>query len=545
MSSSSAVHTKDSVTLNIYTEDESAEIFVIDGQFNLADRGIGPYHRSELQPGLYKIKVSVGAESREEHIALRPGSPPVSHTFPRLVFSSPAPLTDTSKTHEFHVAAASEYSRKVQVDAGKGSWIFVCARGWTEKTQSDAGTYDRPHPARGLKLLKADGTEIANLEKASAHDLQWEPWSACNVSLPPGDYRLQLEVPSLGRTLEQTVVASLGWQTQIFLLQHDYGSDSAHRSLSGPADVRADLLGASVLMCGPPPGSFPLPSGFDPGAPPGFDPGGHDQRSVELARLALANQRQILSNELRTILRDKFENPMLGIFGAHLLLLQKQQNQPDDHDEELIDAVVGKLRKSDRDLLEVVIANLRNMVGTQHPDVEALALALKGQTGYKFKTPPMLQKSWSLICATTAERPHLVEENSLLENVSESLWGNSIWLTWLTPQPEDKPKCANDVEEAIVMQLKSTRHGKSRARATRNARPGRERSMMPGVAPKADALKTEEAVPMAVGEDDMNSDVQRVDEEGIKRLTRQLGIPRSAVEKSIEALKKKGVDVSQ
>ena len=516
----------DSVTLRVTTEDKSAEIFIIDGQFNLVARGIGPTKDFELAPGLYKVKITGGNETREEQVALRPGSAPVLQEFSRLVFASPAPLADTSKTHEFHIEAAIEQSRLIHVQAGAGSKIFVFARGWTEKQRTDSDTHQRQHPATGLKLLNETGeTAVVDFETQSEKDLGWEPWAACNVSVNPGNYRLRLDVPSLNGTIEQTVVASPGWQTQIFLLQRDYSEDQPQAESPTASRKQADLLNASVLM-----------------SRGGFDYDRNDLRSVELARLALTNQRKVLSGELRQLLRDKFENPMLGIFGAHLLLLD---NEPD------------------KELFGIVVNKLRDLVGPAHPDVEALALQLPQSSNYQFKSPPMLQRSWSLICQATADKPELVPSESVLAGVSGSWWGNSIWLSWLTPQPgsendfdeaSDESELGN-VEEAILLKLKSATYKERRSRSRSRRKPldvederQKRAPTAAAMAVGAESMSIEdtqaaevESASAVEADNELTSAVQQIsaDPETIKNLTRQLGVPRSVVEKSVETLKQK------
>ena len=116
------------VSLQIEAPDPETEIFVIDGKFRLQARGIGRL-RAELQPGIYKVKCRTGAVTDEQFVMLR-DEPKVIH-LARLSFSSPVPLSDTSKTHEYHMAAAERESAKVHLKAGDGSWIFVFARDWT------------------------------------------------------------------------------------------------------------------------------------------------------------------------------------------------------------------------------------------------------------------------------------------------------------------------------------------------------------------------------------------------------------------------------
>src|SRR2546425_4937372 len=140
-------------------------------------------------------------------------------------------------------------------------------------------------------------------------------WSGCNIQLDPGAYRLRVQAGSVGR-LEQIVVTSLSWQTQVFLLRREYGGDS-------PPVRRADLGNASVLM---------LRIGQ------GFHSKEAHLRQTELARHGLAHGRVVMQpDELNKMLWMKSDNPMLGIYGAHLLLLSQEP---------------------DRNLLRTVTANL-------------------------------------------------------------------------------------------------------------------------------------------------------------------------------------------
>jgi hypothetical protein len=376
------------LNLEVHTEDASAEVFVIDGHFKVAERGRGLYNTFSLDPGIYTIKVRAGFESREQNVVLLDG--PLQVKVPRIHFASPAPLAQTGKTHEYHIGAAFAESRQVHVKKGAGSSVFVFVRDWTSQRRADAGKEPSRRPQAGLKLLDAEGNLVVELDEASKFSsVERDPWAACNVALKPGVYRLALELAS-GDLLEQTVVASRGWQTQVFLLQRDYeGKD-------GP-DRRADLPGASILL-----------------SKNGFVPDDPRKRLVEAAKLGLVNTRQVLPGDvLDRILNGKFENPMLGIFGAHLLLLNK------------------KIRL---DLLRIVVHNLRRLLGEhQHPDVEALALRIgKSETPYAFEHPPMLRRSWWQVVDATVDKKGLVPLGSPASLAADRIWGEEPWLQWMT-----------------------------------------------------------------------------------------------------------------
>jgi hypothetical protein len=373
-------------TLTVQSADAEAEIFLIDGEFQMVARDVG-HLQAEVEPGIYKVKYRTGAATSEQLVLVK--DQPVVVSLARLSFSSPAPLAETAKTHEYHMAGATEESRKIHVKSGTGSWIFVFVRDWTVTGNSVRSG----NPSQWLSLHDEQGTQIADLHTAGTHSVTGDPWAACNLEVGPGTYRLRLDLPAKNGQrqvrLEQAIVASPGWQTQVFLLRKAYGPEQE--------DWAADLAGAAIL----------LSRGL------GFDPSRADFRQTELARLGLTNRRRLISEEIQQMLRAKMENPMLGILGAHLLLLRPQ---------------------IDKALLEVVVQNLRNLLGETHPDVEAIALQLENGTSYAFSSPPMLRRSWALLVEATTSRSMVIVPNSLAARIWDRLWAEEPWLLWEVPE---------------------------------------------------------------------------------------------------------------
>ena len=213
------VSSQNKLGLSVRTENESAEVFIIDGGFKVVERARGLESNFSLNPGIYTVKVRAGFESREQHVALLDKSEHVE--FERINFSSAAPLVGTGRTHEYHTSAAAAESKQVHVKSGWGSFIFLFVRDWTSEERSASGRKPNTMPHRGLKLLNTSGGLVADIGQASIFDTGRDPWAACNVEVDPGLYRLMLELAS-GDVLSQTLVASPGWQTQVFGLQRDY-----------------------------------------------------------------------------------------------------------------------------------------------------------------------------------------------------------------------------------------------------------------------------------------------------------------------------------
>jgi hypothetical protein len=198
-------------------------------------------------------------------------------------------------------------------------------------------------------------------------------------------------------------VASPNWQTECFLLQRDFGESR------GP-----DLAGATVLTRR---------------QDLGFAADEFELRLVELARLALIDQRPILSNEVEDLLTRKFNNPLLGIFGAHLL----------------IDLQESRDRACEPGLLQSVIEKLRGVLQEPHPDVEALACKAGMQDkSYKFEMPPMIRRSWALITHASAEWSEAIPAESMNNRIYNRILAEEPWLVWSGEQQSSDESCVVD-----------------------------------------------------------------------------------------------------
>jgi hypothetical protein len=490
--------------LRVTCEDSATEIFIIDGRFSLCGRGIG-HCDVELEPGIYKVKVRAGFETAEQHVVLRDHDEELK--IPPFSFVSPAPLAGTSKTHDFHLTAAQEGSLAPDLLKGAGSSVFIFVRDWTSQEPPPEGkpaTY--PNPGQGLSLRDMKGNVIADLTTEGKRSDDWEPWVSCHVQLDPGDYKLNIQMPS-GGGVEQTIVASPNWQTQVFLLLTYYGTDTDAK--------RADLQGGSIHLA-------PLGAGFKADNPL--------LRLAELARLGLANERKVLSEEARELLKGKFENPMLGIFGVHLLLLDE---------------------KPDSVLLATVMNNLHALLPDGHPDVEALDLYLNHGSSHTFDVPPMLRNSWSHIVQATAGNPQLVPLDCPAAEAALHQWGSSPWLLWLQPDAPDVSLESSGSDAKVTIQLSNAELMlKSRLNMAINVRTAKEqppKSDSPFAAInklRAKPVTFRSAIPFAnslapeAAEQTSYESKPKIplDDEGVNLLVQSLCIPKASLEQLIAKL---------
>jgi hypothetical protein len=390
----------------------ATELFIVDGAFNLVGRGIGRLE-STLTEGIYKVRARTGRQEQEQIVLLDKDTTVTFDPDPR--FASPAPLSGTTKAPDHQIEAAQRLSRTVHVRSGTGSQVFLFARAWTPD-EPGARSAAEQHPARGITLHRWDGSMIADLERHGVADepgaIAGDSCSGCTIELDPGVYVLRRETAA-GATIEQSIVASPGWQTQVFLLMRSTGV-RVEPAPSTP-DAASGIDDLAILM-----------------SRGGFVAAQEDMRLAELARLALTDERRVLSRELREMAGGKFENPMLGIFAAHILDLSLRRQVEDAATAK--QAAEGRygsplLLASDMTPgdLSVIVANLRYLVGDAHPDVEALSLRCP-DAGLRTRRPltfaPMLRRGWSLYVAASNARPGLVPVG---------LWDRISMMTTLVP----------------------------------------------------------------------------------------------------------------
>jgi hypothetical protein len=400
------------IQLEVQTKDDTADVYVIDSSFRVVKRGQGKSNIFQIKPGIYTIRVRVGFENKEQDVILT--DKPEKVAFEAVEFPSAIPLFKTALTHEYQIAAAEKESRKIHVKKGEGSWIFIFTRDWSSTISTDQ-TQTTSVPHQGLKIIGNNNELLVDFEsgKDIAFDSDYDAWSACNIELTPGQYRLSVDIEP-GKSIEQTITACLGWQTQAFLLQknYDYKESSQKR--------RADLTNTGILMTRGSADSQHTQMKIG-----GFNSQDPKMKLLDLARIGLANSHQILPDEIiERILNGKFENPMLGIIGAYLLL---------------------KNKKTKIKLLEQVVNNLRRILGEgTHPDLEALVLRVKGKnSSYNFNLPPMLRQSWLQVIKSTANSPDLIPSDSFACQNSERILSDEPWLLYLS-QNQSSIEAVND-----------------------------------------------------------------------------------------------------
>ena len=386
------------VTFTVTAADDAAEIYLIDGRFRLIKKGIG-HETFSVPPGLYKIKNRTGKTVTERIVVVRDGMPPIK--LDPVEIDSAMPLSNSARTHEFHMDTASKAGASFNVTVGSGSAIVIVARQWTAKAPGET-PQDIRNPARGLSLRDIAGTIIVDVAAQTSVSSTFDPCVSLAVEVNPGAYRLSLAYED-GRRVEQTLIASAGWQTHAYLLVD---------ASAGMDRARVDLINAAISMRKP---SEP------------FDPQDVRLRNEEIVRGALQESHQILSDEIRSLICAADATPMLALFGAHLLIREANDKEASAS----VDSDANAALVKRRDALRTIVKNLRQMIGS-NSDVEAIAIAADDpDEKFVFDVPPMFRASWPLLLQASVSRPDSIPATSFNAHVAERIWGEGVWLLWL------------------------------------------------------------------------------------------------------------------
>jgi hypothetical protein len=491
--------TAERLQLTVETIDLQSEIIVVDARGRFVDRAFGPRHAFELEPGIYRVKALTGTESQEKTVILT--EKPHELRFGETAFASPVPLVGTTTSHEYHIAAASTESLHTHVKDGAGSSLFFLVRDWTPYGSNKQARITEK-PATGLSLYAlSPERRICDLADAGVTSMGNDPWSACTIDLDPGVYELRLDLP-LGGTLRQSFVASPNWQTQAFIFMRGYRHAGSEKQSA--TEWRADLPRTSVVL--------------SPGK--GFSPNEPLLRLAELARVALATKRptergdenrRLLPDEMRTLLRKKCENPILGIYAGHLLLMETTV---------------------DVSLLAEVVRNLRRLVGTSHPDVEALALRADSEPRpQQFEYAPMLRRSWSLIVDASVGQPGLVGD-ALAARTPGELLSEGPWHIWRSSDDASLESSAlSELEVALAEDLGVMKSLRQLRRGGRAMASTPTKLQLPKPASDSSGLSEESDRP---GELRLE-----IDENRARSIARRFGLPSSQLRRVLDTLENK------
>jgi hypothetical protein len=350
--------------LDVNPNDPTTEVFVIDSQFSLAD-GCPGQLLTPLPFGLFKIKTRIGRTTNQRVILLDRDRPPLA---PQTIIQRPStviPLEATGNSHEYQSGGkrdAVNAANALNASADQAV-LMVMARSFSGENAPVPDT----QPWAGVTVVDSRGKTVMDLAQETRSQPGGDPYAYGVRKVEPGSYFLRQRAPD-GTILELSLIACKGWRVEAYVLR---------RVLPGDTGL-ASRPRVSVMM---------RRLGEGTGSE-------EEDRRIETARLALADERRVLNAELEDVLLKKFSNPIAGLIGGHLLLLERERDP-------------GR----DMRLLDDLVKNLKGLLGPGHPDVAAFALQSAEPEVRKIARllgPPLFQRSWRYLVEAAIKQPSLV-----------------------------------------------------------------------------------------------------------------------------------------
>lgn len=360
--------------LRIATGDPLSRVQVFDGDDVLiaeADQAVD----LRVRAGLYRLRVERLGGAAEDLVHVTSDTQ-IGMTGPAR--ATPVPTVDSASSHEYYTEPSVRISRSY-TDAPVGSapatgaiMVFVRARSAAEYRGNDLSA--------GLALLRPGTDEVRDLTRAGRRGDHG--WFGVNFEAAPGAYVLSFAGPA--RPREMALWVAPGRQTRVFLHAGD-------EPVFATAAVQMEHKGSP------------------------FDPGSERSMLVDGALAGLQSPvRPVAEETLRRLLRAKFEDPMLGLIGAHLLL---DGTTPDV------------------DLLDLVHANLTALLGPDAPDVQAVAARIATAFDHpvevgRLHDVPMLRTGLDGLLDYAASDPQAIAAGSPLTSIAPHRLADAPWTTW-------------------------------------------------------------------------------------------------------------------
>lgn len=373
----------------------------------------------QLRPGLYQVEARFSRQSWSSFVALRDKD--ITIEVPELNIKSAVPLGKFIRSHESHMALTQTASKETHVKDGKGATILLVSRNWSPDDSASEGLAD-------VTLERWRGDSVAAVAKNGEVIRYGDAIAACRVVVNPGTFVLSVQSPQ-GRTA-QAITALKGWETQAFVLQ-DF--TDRERSTSPSSKQSPPSLSVTQAI---------------------VEPGLADSQTYELLEAgqnALAEHRAALGPVIfERIARGKWENPILGLLAAHILLMAPQLDTAKQS---------FPIVRFDPELFDEIVQNTGKLIGKDHPDI--IALRTKSENTLlaadtRISRPPLLDRSWDLLLeASKAGYPELVP-TSLWHRVRGHS-NHSPFFTWAradsvfaSQQRQSMKRLIEDIERVAV-----------------------------------------------------------------------------------------------
>ncbi len=370
--------------------------------------GTGYLMEATLPAGIYEVSVTLEGKTRREWVPISGGE--VTHVdgdaWESLSFTSASPVRGTNNFDQIQAERAARFSvERTDLSTQGNSGLFLFVR----KDKRSAGTasfFD------GLQLLTPADELVTDFSRGFEFNEE-EGWMAFNADLPTGGYILRRGRKGV-RLRYQAFYLCRGWRTHIFL------NAGAFPSLS---TWSLNMARTSVP----------------------FDPGNPALRAGEViidglrytTDSAVVLQNPEVERSLKVLLDNKFDNPWLGVLGAHAILkLEKStrdlKTQAEYGDSDFRTRVSDEIEKN-RWYSTVLREKVRPFLAAElpdHPDVRSLLLDEDRPADRPFDFPPSLLPGLRRIQEHSLVWADTIRVNSLSDRILDNLLTNSPWVGW-------------------------------------------------------------------------------------------------------------------
>jgi len=411
------------IQLNVLPDDQSSEVIILNGKFQVCARGIANVQLA-VQQGIYNAKLRVGDQFSEKLFLVKENEPNGEKkiSLPPLEFPSPIPLQYTSTFKESHKEVMCKATENFTATSplGEGAAVLIYLRDissmFIDLQSDDLATYAQYF--QGFALSNLDGSESFSLEAIGTF-VPKQGFLIASASVTPGNYVLS-QLKSDKQRLCLPLVIPMGWSLQVFIPMFLREESK---------QFGADFDGAAMV--------FSKPNS-------GFDANSTELRISEVFRQALSGGRSDIDEKkmeaVKAVISEKLSNPMLGLLAAHLILRANETKL--ELVEKILDKVSTLLGQDYPDLLILrwKLQMLQNKYGTVDPtDAKTLIANLK--------SPPMFQLSWHYFME--AYRACMEKEviNEAVSNISYEFISAPVWLSWQASKEINPTKFSAKIDE--------------------------------------------------------------------------------------------------
>ena len=361
-----------------------------------------------LPNGLYTVRWEYANILKEKVVRL----PQQKEVEISVLLQTPAPVPGAADTHEYYSAYNGSIARDEKTGVPLGDPGNLNSRLYLLIRPHNREAYHGEDVAAGLTLMDENLEPLYAMRDQARLD-SWGGSLLCSLPAAPGRYFLKFDgepaTPTSAEKLPRLFPLHLfaGWQTRLFLF---YESGQPNFSSASLSLIKLDYQDSH---------DYERQERFS------------DDAAVEMALNGLQSNVLELPKKIeRALLVGKFENPMLGLLGAHYLLSHPDgsKSRPDQE-------------SNWRNTADMVLSNLNNLL-SDSPDVAALRFkaALRFAGDGRFPMPvepvaklPLLRASVEALLEADSETVVAIEEGSLLERLAPNLYFDSPWATFRPP----------------------------------------------------------------------------------------------------------------